>query len=41
MVTDWKLGKRFSEDVGIPIAAGLIVGEALIGVVYSLFIVFG
>jgi putative OPT family oligopeptide transporter len=38
---DWKLGKLWSEDVGVPIAAGLIVGEALIGVVYSLFIVFG
>jgi putative OPT family oligopeptide transporter len=41
VVSDWKLGKLWSEDVGIPIAAGLIVGEALIGVVYSLFIVFG
>ena len=29
---DWRLGKSFSEDVGIPIAAGLIVGEALVGV---------
>ncbi len=26
------LGKHFSEDVGIPVAAGLIVGEALVGV---------
>ncbi len=26
------LGKRWSEEVGIPIAAGLIVGEALVGV---------
>jgi len=25
-------GKRFSEQVGVPIAAGLIVGEALVGV---------
>jgi uncharacterized oligopeptide transporter (OPT) family protein len=25
-------GNRFSEEVGIPVAAGLIVGEALIGV---------
>ena len=32
VVSDWKLGVRFSEDVGIPIAAGLIVGEALVGV---------
>jgi len=38
---DWKLGKLWSEDVGVPIAAGLIVGEALVGVIYSLFIVFG
>jgi uncharacterized oligopeptide transporter (OPT) family protein len=25
-------GPRFVEDVGIPISAGLIVGEALVGV---------
>jgi putative OPT family oligopeptide transporter len=41
LFTDWKLGKRFADDIGIPIAAGLIVGEALVGVVYSLYIVFG
>jgi putative OPT family oligopeptide transporter len=29
-------GKSFSENVGIPIAAGLIVGEALIGVGYAI-----
>ena len=29
-----------SEDTGIPLAAGLIVGEALVGVGYSLSIVF-
>ncbi len=39
--TDWKLGRKFSEDIGIPVAAGLIVGEALIGVGYSLWVVFG
>jgi putative OPT family oligopeptide transporter len=38
--TDWKLGVRFSESVGIPVAAGFIVGEALVGVFYSLKIVF-
>ncbi|MGW8282223.1 MAG: OPT family oligopeptide transporter [Gemmatimonadota bacterium] len=38
---DWKVGKQWSEDVGIPIAAGLIVGEALVGVGYSMIIVFG
>jgi putative OPT family oligopeptide transporter len=40
VVTDWKPGRRFSEDVGVPVAAGLIVGEALVGVFYSLWIVF-
>jgi putative OPT family oligopeptide transporter len=34
-------GRSLSEDVGVPIAAGCIVGEALIGVGYSLAIVFG
>jgi putative OPT family oligopeptide transporter len=34
---DWRKGKRFSEEVGIPIAAGLIVGEALVGVGFALF----
>ncbi len=41
LFTDWRLGKRWAEDFGVPIAAGLIVGEALIGVGYSLFVVFG
>lgn len=41
ITTDWKLGRRWSEDVGVPIAAGLIVGEALVGVFYSLTLVFG
>jgi putative OPT family oligopeptide transporter len=34
--TDWKMGRRFAEDTGVPIAAGLIVGEALVGVVVAL-----
>jgi uncharacterized oligopeptide transporter (OPT) family protein len=29
---DRVISKRFSEEVGIPVAAGLIVGEALVGV---------
>jgi len=33
-------GVRFSEEVGIPVAAGLIVGEALVGVGFALFHVF-
>ena len=40
-VSDRKLGHRWADDTGIPLAAGLIVGEALIGVVYSLMVVFG
>ncbi len=39
-ISDRKLGRSFAEDTGIPLAAGLIVGEALVGVGYSLFIVF-
>jgi putative OPT family oligopeptide transporter len=39
--SDAWLGKKFSHDVGIPIAAGLIVGEALVGVGYALVMVFG
>jgi putative OPT family oligopeptide transporter len=31
-ITDRKLGRSWSDGVGIPIAAGLIVGEALVGV---------
>jgi uncharacterized oligopeptide transporter (OPT) family protein len=38
---DRKLGHRWADDTGIPLAAGLIVGEALIGVGYSLMVVFG
>lgn len=38
--TDKKHGSAWSEDVGIPIAAGLIVGEALIGVGFAMYFVF-
>ena len=37
---DWKKGKRFSEEVGIPIAAGLIVGESLVGVGFAVYYIF-
>jgi putative OPT family oligopeptide transporter len=37
VVVDRTKGQRFSEEVGIPVAAGLIVGEALIGVGFALF----
>ncbi len=36
---DWKKGKQWSEGVGIPVAAGLIVGEALVGVGFALYYV--
>ncbi len=39
IILDWKKGHRFSEDVGVPIAAGLIVGEALVGVGFALYYV--
>ena len=34
VATDRKLGHRWADDYGVPIAAGLIVGEALVGVGY-------
>ncbi|NBC16622.1 MAG: oligopeptide transporter OPT family protein [Bacteroidetes bacterium] len=40
LFTDWKLGKEWSDEVGIPFAAGLIVGEALVGVGFALYFVF-
>ena len=39
-VEKWK-GMAFVEEVGIPVAAGLIVGEALVGVANALSIVIG
>ena len=38
-LTDRFAGKDWSEEIGIPIAAGLIVGEALVGVGDALYIV--
>ena len=32
LFTDWRWGQAWSENTGIPIAAGLLVGEALVGV---------
>lgn len=40
ILVDRVAGKRFSEEVGIPIAAGLIVGEALMGVGIAIHKVF-
>jgi len=39
ILVDWKKGPRFSDEVGIPVAAGLIVGEALVGVGFALYYV--
>jgi len=39
LAIDKKMGKNFSEQTGIPIAAGLIVGEALVGVGYAIYYV--
>ncbi len=39
--TDRFVGRSFADDVGIPVAAGLIVGEALIGVAYAFSVAFG
>jgi len=38
-IADRQFGKSWSESVGIPIAAGLIVGEALVGVGNAIHIV--
>ena len=38
-LSDRFVGKTWSEEIGIPIAAGLIVGEALVGVGDALRIV--
>jgi putative OPT family oligopeptide transporter len=36
VVSDHKMGQPFSESVGIPVAAGFIVGEALVGVGFAI-----
>jgi len=41
VVTDWKYGHHFAQDVGIPLASGLLVGEALIAMIFALIKVFG
>jgi len=39
LIVDWRKGPRFSEQWGVPVAAGLIVGEALVGVGFALYFV--
>jgi uncharacterized oligopeptide transporter (OPT) family protein len=36
VISDWRVGQRFADDIGIPVAAGLIVGEALVGVGFAM-----
>jgi len=36
VVTKWKLGVRWVEEVGVPIAAGLLVGDPLVQVVLTI-----
>jgi len=36
VVSDHRMGQSFSESVGIPVAAGFIVGEALVGVGFAI-----
>ena len=40
VLADWRYGVNWSEQTGIPVAAGLIVGEALVGVGIALYYVF-
>jgi putative OPT family oligopeptide transporter len=37
MVSDKAKGKHYSEQVGIPIAAGLIIGEGIVGVGFAIY----
>jgi uncharacterized oligopeptide transporter (OPT) family protein len=37
ILADRWLGRHFSEHVGVPVAAGLIVGEAMVGVGYAFY----
>ncbi len=41
VISDWKLGEAFAESTGIPIAAGVIVGEALVGVGFAVYMILG
>ncbi len=41
LLADNRLGRSFSEDVGVPVAAGLLVGEALVGVSVALSRILG
>jgi putative OPT family oligopeptide transporter len=36
VISDYKLGNSYAENTGIPVTAGFIVGEALVGVGYAI-----
>lgn len=36
VVSDHRMGHSYAEDVGIPVTAGFIVGEALVGVGFAI-----
>ena len=36
VISDYKLGQGYAENTGIPVTAGFIVGEALVGVGYAI-----
>ena len=35
LLVDWRRGRRYSEEVGIPVATGLLVGEGIMGVGFA------
>ena len=37
IVSDKAMGRHFSEQIGIPIAAGLIIGEGVVGVGFAVY----
>jgi putative OPT family oligopeptide transporter len=39
VLSDWRLGHGFAEETGIPLAAGVIVGEALVGVGFAIYMI--
>ena len=39
LATERLVGRTFIDDVATPVAAGLIVGEALVGVAFALYMV--
>jgi putative OPT family oligopeptide transporter len=39
LVVDARVGREFVDDTGLPIAAGLIVGEAMVGIGFALYMV--